>query len=258
VSEEDGDLLDCVPAEWPLEVDLKLGRSKRRKRDTRSLTVVMVSDTHTNHSFAVPDGDLLLHAGDFAKWNSSLSDVQAFNAWLGTLPHAVKIVTAGNHDRFPADQLKATLTNATFLCNESVVIWLHPDGVVSLVAGNNCRPIKVCAVPQTPARSFVYRANGFAASLAERMRLCAAIDDDVDFLLTHAPPHGVLDQVGDTHEGCVAIRRRVAELPALSLHCFGHCHNWGGHAVRCRRRGTTFVNAAQAFAEPVVAKVNLM
>jgi Icc-related predicted phosphoesterase len=86
--------------------------------------------------------------------------------------------------------------------------------------------------------------------------LCAAIDGDVDILLTHAPPCGVLDQVGDTHEGCLAVRQCVLTV-SPALHVFGHCHNWGGHALRSTTTGTTFVNVAQAYAAPVVAHVNV-
>lgn len=123
-------------------------------------------------------------------------------------------------------------------------------------ADDACDLIKVHAHPQTPARSFVYRANGFSAPLAEREALCAAIADDTDVLLSHAPPCGVLDDVGDTLEGCAALRRRVLQFnPAL--HVFGHCHNHGGVCVRAAG-GTTFVNAAQAYAAPVVVRVRLV
>lgn len=78
---------------------------------------VCMSDTHSliqNIKFDVPDGDVLLHAGDFTKCGES-SEVQEFDRWLGntftifiifmellsvlgTLPHKHKVVIAGNHE----------------------------------------------------------------------------------------------------------------------------------------------------------------
>ena len=43
---------------------------------------------------AIPDGDILIHAGDFSI-SGLVSEVKEFNDWLGTLPHKHKIVIAG-------------------------------------------------------------------------------------------------------------------------------------------------------------------
>ena len=61
------------------------------------IRVVCVSDTHNQiskvtHNF--PDGDILIHAGDFSE-AGHISEVKAFNEWLGSLPHKHKIVIAG-------------------------------------------------------------------------------------------------------------------------------------------------------------------
>lgn len=62
--------------------------------------IVCISDTHsmTSHmAKGVPDGDVLIHAGDFTRCGH-MSEVRQFNKWLGTLPHKHKIVIAGNHE----------------------------------------------------------------------------------------------------------------------------------------------------------------
>ena len=61
------------------------------------IRVVCISDTHNQiskmtHDF--PDGDILIHAGDFSE-AGHISEVKAFNEWLGSLPHKHKIVIAG-------------------------------------------------------------------------------------------------------------------------------------------------------------------
>jgi len=62
------------------------------------ITVVLLSDTHGRHrDVDVPDGDLLIHAGDFTFFGNR-DDAVDFNDWLGGLPHPHKVVVAGNHD----------------------------------------------------------------------------------------------------------------------------------------------------------------
>jgi 3',5'-cyclic AMP phosphodiesterase CpdA len=63
-----------------------------------TIKFVCVSDTHgLAWKVQVPDGDVLIHAGDFSN-SGHPKDVLEFNEWLGTLPHPTKIVIAGNHD----------------------------------------------------------------------------------------------------------------------------------------------------------------
>jgi hypothetical protein len=59
---------------------------------------VCLSDTHCSHAkLEIPDGDVLLHAGDFCTVGTP-EELEDFASWLDTLPHLVKIVIAGNHD----------------------------------------------------------------------------------------------------------------------------------------------------------------
>src|SRR5689334_6753193 len=92
------------------------------------MRLVCLSDTHDLHErIDVPDGDVLVHAGDFTM-SGREERIRAFDAWLATLPHRRKIVVAGNHDwlfqREPA-KARALLAHATYLEDESATI----DGV---------------------------------------------------------------------------------------------------------------------------------
>ena len=59
---------------------------------------VCLSDTHNmTDSLNVPDGDVLLHAGDFSNVGE-IQDIEKFCAFLDRLPHRHKVVIAGNHD----------------------------------------------------------------------------------------------------------------------------------------------------------------
>lgn len=236
-------------------------RKKQKLKQSHFLSLVLLSDTHLRHNeIDVPSADVLIHAGDVGVWNASIADLKQVDAWIGSLPHAVKIVIAGNHDKFDADTLRATFQHATFLHNESAFIELRSDGSVSVAHQQSddsdvCARLKVHGHPQTHARSFVYRANAFSASLEQRNALCAQIDDDVNILVTHPPPFGILDLVGsDKHEGCAAVRKRVDEIKPL-LHVFGHCHGHGGRCVQSAS-GTTFINAAQEIATPIQVRIS--
>ena len=62
------------------------------------MRIVAISDTHLKHNdLDVPDGDILIHAGDSTK-RGQLEQIESVNYWLGTLPHKHKIIIAGNHD----------------------------------------------------------------------------------------------------------------------------------------------------------------
>lgn len=63
-----------------------------------STRIVCISDTHSNHEFNLPDGDILIHAGDLTRRGRSDELVQVLN-WLKTLTKfRLKIIIAGNHD----------------------------------------------------------------------------------------------------------------------------------------------------------------
>jgi len=64
------------------------------------MRLVCLSDTHGEQDrFKVPEGDVLVHAGDFSGIGTE-REVHKFARWLKRLPHRWKIVIAGNHDRF--------------------------------------------------------------------------------------------------------------------------------------------------------------
>jgi predicted phosphohydrolase len=94
-------------------------------RSNATLRLVLLSDTHELHrEVEVPDGDILIHAGDFTMFSKSMSAIADFNTWLGELPHRHKILIYGNHEFFvEADpSRRSMLTNALVLANEGTEI----------------------------------------------------------------------------------------------------------------------------------------
>ncbi|MBV8136093.1 MAG: metallophosphoesterase, partial [Deltaproteobacteria bacterium] len=60
------------------------------------MRIVCISDTHGQHAkLSVPDGDVLIHAGDFMAFGDRPKEIVDFNQWLGKQPHRHKVVIAG-------------------------------------------------------------------------------------------------------------------------------------------------------------------
>jgi Icc-related predicted phosphoesterase len=194
------------------------------------LRLVLISDTHGLHDEVdVPGGDILVHAGDFTQVGE-LGEVKRFNDFLGRLPHAHKIVIAGNHDlcfeREP-DQARSMITNAIYLQDQAVE-----------VAG-----IKFYGSPWQPW--FFDWAFNLPRGI-ELERKWALIPEDTGVLITHGPPHGIGDTTyrGD-HAGCSDLRERLRAIRPR-LHIFGHIHEARG---TWEIDGTTFVNASTVGSE---------
>uniref|UniRef100_K3X2D5 Calcineurin-like phosphoesterase domain-containing protein n=1 Tax=Globisporangium ultimum (strain ATCC 200006 / CBS 805.95 / DAOM BR144) TaxID=431595 RepID=K3X2D5_GLOUD len=211
-----------------------------------TLRFVCISDTHGRHRNVqdIPDGDVLVHCGDFTN-RGTHKEICDFNDWLGSLPHRHKIVIAGNHDlsmdaaeydvhwqaKWRHDeyndptQSRALLTNCTYVENRSVVI----DG------------IKIYGSPMTPpipGRVMAFNvARGFAAQ-----QQWSKIPSDVDVLLTHGPPNGILDKVfTGARVGDETLLKEVMSRCRPRFHVFGHIHE----AYGATRVGTTvFINCA--------------
>lgn len=195
------------------------------------MRIVCISDTHNaNESIAVPDGDLLIHSGD-ATNRGSEAEVRAFLAWFGGLPHAHKVFVAGNHDwLFERNENLARL-----LAKKAGITYLQDSSVT--IGG-----FRIYGSPWQP-RFFDWAFNlNRGAEIAEKWR---QIPDDTEILITHGPPHGILDEVPRAYSientGCEELRNRIADLSDLRLHVFGHIHcGYGTHEEGCVR----FVNAS--------------
>lgn len=75
---------------------------KTRLPDQPGIRVVCISDTHNLHETLtgeedIPEGDVLVHAGDLTD-GGTVTELQDALNWLKALPHAHKVVVAGNHD----------------------------------------------------------------------------------------------------------------------------------------------------------------
>jgi Icc-related predicted phosphoesterase len=190
------------------------------------LRLVLLSDTHQIHrDVDVPDGDIFIHAGDFTTFSESMQAVADFNDWLGELPHRYKIVVPGNHEYFleadPSDRFM--LDKAIVLINE----------------GTEIEGLRIWGSPVTPMCSGAFGLS----SAKDRKRLYARIPWDIDVLVSHGPPFGILDTapISGLHEGCRELLDAVTRVKP-KLHVFGHIHTAYG---TYQTEHTIFINAAR-------------
>lgn len=189
------------------------------------LTCVAISDTHGMYNkLDLPDGDVLIHAGDITR-HGKLSELVDFNDWLGEQPHQHKIIIAGNHDwcfeRQKQDCLKI-LTNAVYLEDESTTIAGHT------FYGSPWQP----------------RFQNWAFNLSRGKALqekWALITDNIDVLITHGPAFGLLDTIhSGEHTGCENLLVKIEEIKPR-VHICGHIHEGYG---RIEHQGIEFINAS--------------
>lgn len=189
------------------------------------MKLVVMSDTHGRHrDVSVPEGDVLIHAGDFTS-RGGLSDVEEFDDWLAQYDHPTKLLVAGNCDGcFEQSPMKARerVTAAKYLQDDSVEV----DGLK--IWGSPWQPVFLNMAFNVPR----------GEALAEKWE---AMPDDTDVLVTHGPPAGVLDETSRGESvGDEALWQRVRQVEP-ALHIFGHVHESRGQ----RDVGhTRFINAA--------------
>ena len=181
------------------------------------IRVVCLSDTHDQFPKEVPDGDLLIHAGDLTNPGTAAS-IQKQLDWLASLPHAHKVVVAGNHDSYfdPSSRHLADTTFKTKL-NLKGFHYLEHDSVTLKFAGGGT------------SRSTVHQTSPAAVvrTLLSNMTLHTrpargTVPADTDILVTHPPPRFHLD-LGTL--GCPSLLTELWRVRP-KLHVFGHVH-WG-------------------------------
>jgi predicted phosphohydrolase len=189
------------------------------------LRLVCLSDLHSlKPVFPIPEGDVLVIAGDVCGYGT-LAEIKAFDAFLADLPHPHKLLIAGNHDwpfaRVP-DQAITLVRHATYLQDSGIDI----------------NGIKFWGSPWQP--EFCNWAFNLPRG-APLTKVWAQIPNDVNVLITHGPPYGILDQVpGGEHVGCEELRQALQRVRP-KVHIFGHIHE--GYGV-LEQDGTVFVNAS--------------
>lgn len=190
------------------------------------MKIVLLSDTHGYHSYLdIPEGDLLIHAGDFSMRGRE-GETREFIEWFAAQPHPNKVFISGNHD-FLAEQDPALFRS------------LIPDNVHYLEdSGVEIEGIEIWGSPISPW----FHNWAFNRNRGSDIRFhWAKIPVSADIVITHGPPFGILDLTeGGEEVGCYDLKERLAVVKP-KLHVFGHIHEGYGQV---QQEETLFVNAS--------------
>ena len=211
------------------------------------MRLVFISDTHTYTGFPVPDGDVLIHAGD-ATSTGTPDEVALFLDWFSDQPHPRKILIAGNHDwLFQENPDLAALMLAE-----------HPGLTYLQDAGTEINGVRFWGSPWQPwFNAWAFNLPSEGESLRN---VWNRIPMDTEVLITHGPPRGILDTAGHGLPplGCKELRKRLA-MVRPRIHAFGHIH--GGYGA-AQSETTLFLNASicdEAYRpnnRPIVVELN--
>ena len=205
------------------------------------MKIILISDTHNNHNFRIPKGDVLIHAGDVSS-RGTKKEINDFIKWFQSQPHTYKIFIAGNHD-FYLEKIVDTKIEI-------------PDIIYLNDSGCEINGIKFWGSPIQPT---FYNWAFNRKRGVEIKKHWDLIPKDTDVLITHGPPHKVLDETlnGD-YAGCKELRKKVLEIKP-KLHVFGHIHEGYGKLLR---NEIIFVNASlfdekyKGTNDPITVEIN--
>lgn len=243
-----------------IKINVKL---PKKPVENNKVRFVCMSDTHSlikNIPYDIPEGDVLIHAGDFTKCGEK-EEVLQFDKWLGDLPHKYKIVIAGNHelsfDKEFTERFRKNLSHNQEQNEKDVLNYgSAEEDIVKAVNVQNIRQyltncnyledseiniygIKIYGTPWQP------EFGGWAFNLQRGIKclnMWNKIPDNIDVLITHTPPlgHGDLACSG-VRAGCVELLNTVQQRVKPKYHIFGHIHE--GYGVSSDGK-IIFINAS--------------
>lgn len=184
------------------------------------MKIWFLSDTHGCHSaLNVPEADVVVHCGDESNHgNAWMNEPESrrFFEWYMDIEIPTKIFVPGNHSTAIEQGLvrPQDYPSVHFLIHDSVKFG----------------GLKFFGSPYTP-RFYDW---AYMKARAKLDKVWSSIPDDVDILITHGPPKGVLDLTKDmgshglVQVGCKSLRRHVDERIEPRIHAFGHIHDERG------------------------------
>ncbi len=179
------------------------------------MKLIFISDTHGCHrELDLPPCDLIIHAGDICN-KGNIKHVSDFISWYEELDIEHKIFIQGNHDRDFNQN------------NQSIIPEKIPDNLVylhhSLI---EIRDWKIWGSP--------FQEN-------TEINTWDMIPNDIDIVITHNPPYGILDKAPSGNlRGCNKLRSRIHQI-SPRLHLFGHIHHSYG---KIEKDKTTYMNGS--------------
>lgn len=198
----------------------QIGATELKTKTYIKMRIFHCSDSHSFHrEYVIPDNiDVICHTGDATNYRDPYrnhNEFLDFIEWYSDVPITHKIYVAGNHDSFIYHNRKECLEEF----KKRRIIYLDKEEVV--IDG-----VKFYGDPTSPR----YGDWCFMAKRESMYKHWNMIPKDVNVLLTHTPPRGILDLSLSRDNfiemcGCISLLKTIETLPNLKLHCFGHIHN---------------------------------
>lgn len=198
--------------------------------ELNGLKIDCISDTHEKHEkIKLPGGDILIFSGD-CSFRGGLGEVLSFLDWFAKQNYSHLVCIAGNHDWI----FEENPTLMTQECKKRNIHLLNDSSV-------EIEGLKIWGSPIQPwFHDWAFnRERG-----SEIKKHWDLIPNDTDILVTHGPPHMILDDANargySNHVGCEDLYKKILET-SVKLHVFGHIHEGRGHKYL---DGRTYVNAS--------------
>ncbi len=197
------------------------------------MIITFLSDTHSSQAW-MPNsdfigGDVVVHAGDLSI-RGYKHEIENFLQWFSSLPYRYKVFIAGNHDFIFQDDPKRA---KEILSRYPNIIYLEDNGI-------EIEGIKIWGSPWQPV--FYNWAFNLPRRGEELLSKWKMIPGNTDILITHGPPHGILDHLPDGFNcGCELLFEEVSKYINPKVHVFGHIHNGYGSKSD---NGTLYINAS--------------
>ncbi|KAL2817574.1 Metallo-dependent phosphatase-like protein [Aspergillus granulosus] len=220
----------------------------------RSLNVVCISDTH-NTKPNLPDGDILIHAGDLTQSGTRRELEEQIN-WLDSQPHRYKLLIAGNHElcldsQFSRSTLRkeGTPDEHKHHHDQDPMDWkslIYLNNTSATLTFGNGRELKVFGSPYTPKHgNWAFQYPRTNTTIWDEI----GIPEGLNILITHGPPKAHLDI---DCLGCSLLRKALWEKKCRPLlHVFGHIHGGYGKEVvswdSFQREYETVMESSSAF-----------
>jgi len=154
------------------------------------MRIVFISDTHGYHNLVtVPDGDVLVHCGDYTDPNFNEEN---FNIWFKRQPHKHKICAEGNHDKFNPIRERKIIIDGVMFCispfvskNVDVLITHYPPfGILDKSFRNElCGSMKIKKLvddikPKIHAFGHIHEGYGIKNTKDTKFINCSLLDRD--------------------------------------------------------------------------------
>ncbi|KAL8949613.1 MAG: hypothetical protein Q9222_004288 [Ikaeria aurantiellina] len=242
--------------------------------DTHNFDITDDSSNDHPLKHSLPPVDVVLHCGDLTHCGGASSCKKAIKL-LASIDAKLKLVIGGNHDLDldkyfwnthldegdePEDHDEALEVMKGKLAEEAGVTYLE-EGTHTFALANGSK-FTIYTSPYTPAFNewaFAYEHDedrfNDETNIISGARSVAKNPipnfGEVDVIMTHGPPEGVLDHCPQGGAGCPNLLQAIKRAKPL-LHCFGHIHEgYGSALMNWETTGCSAISHTNPFPESV-------